>query len=497
MREIEGVKRSRTGCILLGAVFCIALVSYIWHLNVLPLADYDEATYAQVTTDTLASGHFMTLSKFGAPWFEKPPLYFWLSMGAVKLFGTEDYVFRLVSVLAVLASCLLLWYIVRRLSNDAYAATVSVLILLSWPFFYIASRQARLDVPMLSMLLVSLAALVAGWKQHRWYILIGPALALGFLFKSFAIATAIPVLLIFNFWYHNFSWLRNKFFLLGSALGVLIVVPWHWYEYARWGSGFFQNYLGQQVVARYTEGIGQNAGFQFIRYLNVLMVHGEPWIGVFTLAVIFFVGARLTSRRSERDPLLLSALSSVLAIYCLFAFGRTNILTYLLPLFPFAAIVVALFTVKLYRGSKHIYFRVLIAIVGGLLLLYSYALASGANPTTLETMYFPWSQMQKEVGLQVSKGPADARFYYFEWPTLEALRYYSDKELEAIPFPPTPGTSLSGPWFLFLTNKHLGYFVNSDGTVKPEFANLELKYTEQTGKYFLLYSEHDLEFLPR
>lgn len=495
MHEIEGAKRSRIGITLLGAVFCIALVAYFWHLNALPLADYDEATYAQVTTDTLASGHFVTLSKFGAPWFEKPPLYFWLTMGAVKAFDTEDYVFRLVSVLAAIASCLLLWFIVQRLGDDAYSATISSLVLLSWPFFYLASRQARLDVPMLAMLLVSLAALVAGWKQHRWYILIGPALALGFLFKSFAIATAVPVILIFSFWYRDFSWLRSKFFWLGSALGALIVVPWHWYEYARWGSGFFQNYFGQQVISRYTEGVGQTAGFQFVRYLQVLSVHGEPWIGVFALAVIFFAGARITSRRFDRDPLLLSALSSVLVIYFLFAFGRTNILTYLLPLFPFVAIVVALFVVKLYRQSKHVFFRVLIVVVGGLLLVYSYALASGANPTTLETMYFPWSQMQKEVGLQVRKGPAKAHFYYFEWPTLEALRYYSGKELESISFPPKPGVSLSGPWFLFLTNKHLGYFVNADGTVKPEFKNLELKFTEATSKYFLLYGERELEFL--
>ena len=54
------------------------------------LVDYDEATYAKVVVDTLHTGQVTDLYHFDKPWFEKPPLYLWMAVGSVKLFGSMN-----------------------------------------------------------------------------------------------------------------------------------------------------------------------------------------------------------------------------------------------------------------------------------------------------------------------------------------------------------------------------------------------------------------------
>src|SRR5262245_22342093 len=62
----------------------------------------DEARYAEIPREMLASGDFVTPRLNGILYFEKPPLLYWLEAGAQRLFGTGEWALRLpVALLAL------------------------------------------------------------------------------------------------------------------------------------------------------------------------------------------------------------------------------------------------------------------------------------------------------------------------------------------------------------------------------------------------------------
>jgi len=474
------------------SVIILASFLYLFRLDTLPLNDYDEATYAQVTRDTLASENLLTLSYFSEPWFEKPPLYFWSAMVTTRVFGQTEFAYRLPSALMAIVVIAMLWLLVRRLTGDTISATLASLILIASPFFFITARQVRLDIPVIAMILFAVTAFIYGWKRPWLLALVAPAIALGFLFKSVIALIALLVILIFSIVYRKFRWLRSGWFWAGVLGALVILVPWHWYQYQQFGSSFVSQYIGFHIIDRYTEGVGSTAGLQHIRYFKLLAEYGQPWISLFAASLIFFVW-HLSRKRDSSDFFVIASLISAVAIYLLFSFGKTSILTYLLPMFPFIAIVVGVFVIFLFNRFRQPLARVFVSLVLIALIGYSYTISSGLNPNTLDTLYYPWSQYQKEIGLLVKEGStAETTFYIFEWPTNEAFRFYSGKELHFIGFPPPQGTVLQGPWFLFLTNTQVPIFLDEEGIVKPEYEQLEIKYGNDMGQLFLFYSEEDL-----
>ncbi|OGY92874.1 MAG: hypothetical protein A3B31_01910 [Candidatus Komeilibacteria bacterium RIFCSPLOWO2_01_FULL_53_11] len=493
MLIVDRMQRGKLALFLCGFVFCIAVITYLWNLNTLPFVDYDEATYAQVSDHTQDSGDLLTLRRYGEPWFEKPPLYFWMSGVTTSIFGKHEYAYRLPSVVMALLALVFLWLIVRRLSGDALRASFATLVLLSWPFYYLAARQVRLDIPVIAMILASLAALVYGSRKQQWLIAVMPAIAFGFMLKSFIALLALPVLAVFSLVYREWRWLRSRYLWYGSAAALLIVVPWHAYEVQQWGSEFVSVYFGFHFFERAIGGIGQNAGFQLFAYVRQLWYYGQPWAIVTFGAVIAYGSLRVLRRQpTDRDRLLEASLVTMIVIVLLFGFAQTRILTYLLPAFPFAAIVIASAAAALWRSFRNRFVQVTVAILFVVAFGYSVSLGSGTDPRVISSMYSEWVPTQKAIG-QIVRGSAtpEAHFYIMEWPQHETLRYYSGKELEFVGFPPPEGFVLHAPWFLMLTNIHIPFFLDSDGSARKEYEHIEIRYASEGGQVFLFYGVED------
>ena len=73
--------------------FCAFL--FFFGLGDFGLVGADEPRYAQVAREMLARKDWITPVLYGAPWFEKPILYYWEAIIAFKLFGVSDWAARL------------------------------------------------------------------------------------------------------------------------------------------------------------------------------------------------------------------------------------------------------------------------------------------------------------------------------------------------------------------------------------------------------------------
>lgn len=466
---------------------------YLWNLGHLPITAYDESIYAQVTRDTMESGQILTLKHFDQNWFEKPPLYFWLSMPLLKIFGDTELAYRLISALSAIAAILLCFLLVKKLTNKAYLALLSAFVLSVMPFFYITSRQVRLDTPLSALMLAAVYLLVLGWRQNKKLIYVMPIIALGFLLKSLAVLVVIPILFIFSFVYKKWSWLKNKWFWYGLPIALTIVLPWHIHQYITWGNDFLQKYIAWNIVSRVNEGFNIEEKVNHLEYFNKLWNFVQPWWQVFLLAIIIFFILNRFTKDKNTARLFWSSLITIVFGILFFSFSKTKITTYLIPIFPYLAIAIALgFYILINKAKNKIlkgfYLLILIALA-----VYSTVLSIGVNNKILQTLHLYFDYDLKEIGLLIKNDNIEnSNIYFLGGPPPDVVSYYSKKqtiwpqiteETTKIIIPPKSYILIQEDIFIKL-------FTDDGLEVKPEYSSMRLRYLKN--KIMLLYTDEEI-----
>src|SRR5882724_12857638 len=75
---------------LLGLIL-LCVVMYGAGLGRYALNNPDEARYAEIPREMLATGDFVTPRLNGVKYFEKPPLVYWLTASSLRVFGINEF----------------------------------------------------------------------------------------------------------------------------------------------------------------------------------------------------------------------------------------------------------------------------------------------------------------------------------------------------------------------------------------------------------------------
>jgi len=88
-------------------------------INEFPLRNWDEAWYAEISKN-MATNNTGLLMPFwnGKYYFDKPPMYFWLSYPIFKIFGPGEWQARAVSTTAAVLTVLMIFVIGKKLFNN-------------------------------------------------------------------------------------------------------------------------------------------------------------------------------------------------------------------------------------------------------------------------------------------------------------------------------------------------------------------------------------------
>lgn len=309
-------------------------------LGTAPLQLYDEGTYAQVVVESIERGDFMTFTYEGELFFDKPPLYFWLAGAASWFTDSSALMIRLPAAVAgvlLVAATMLLAY---TLSRDAVTGVFAGALLVSIPPFIQGAREARLDVLVALFIVLGLYCFIRGKEHPRMYLWCGIAAALAVLSKS-AIAVFLPAaMLSYAAWSRDWSWLRTPHVWCGAALGALVALPWHVYESFQHGADFWRSYLGFHILERYERNLFGDPALQ-TDYLARL--HEQASFMLYTFFAAALAGAALWRRMPPHVQVALGAAGSIIAIMALVFFtAQTRALSYLIPLYPFAAMAISL-----------------------------------------------------------------------------------------------------------------------------------------------------------
>jgi len=127
------------------ALFFLSIaVIYCTGPGTLPLLEPDEGRYAEIPSEMLARGDFVTPYLNGVVCLEKPPLFCWGNAVSFALFGESEFSARLFTA-AVSIACVLLTCWMGAVLAGPRAGLFSAMVLCTSLYHYIVGRLSCRD----------------------------------------------------------------------------------------------------------------------------------------------------------------------------------------------------------------------------------------------------------------------------------------------------------------------------------------------------------------
>ncbi|MBN1789851.1 MAG: glycosyltransferase family 39 protein [Bacteroidales bacterium] len=108
-----------------------AAVLFIPFLGGVHLFDWDEINFAESAREMIATGDYLTVQINYIPFWEKPPLFIWMQVLSMKIFGISEFAARFPNAICGIASLLILYNSGRKLVDNRFG--------LLWVLFYAGS----------------------------------------------------------------------------------------------------------------------------------------------------------------------------------------------------------------------------------------------------------------------------------------------------------------------------------------------------------------------
>jgi 4-amino-4-deoxy-L-arabinose transferase-like glycosyltransferase len=331
-------------------VLGLALVLLFYQLGGGSLHDWDEAIYAQVAREMLLSHTWTTLSWNGAPFFHKPPLHFWLTALTYKMIGVNEFAARLWPAIFGFGVVVLTFVLGVRVRSWVVGVTAALLLLVVdqgyysyWWNFLSLSRIGMLDTALTFWIMVALLLVWEAARRPGLIVLIGLPVGVAVMTKAWPgfLAAVIP----FVFWLiagqrrssARASWAAAAF------LAVMVILPWHLWQYALHGPPFLHEYVGVNLTGRLLQAFEGNAGGP-LDYLDLLWRGFSVWGYLWPLAYIWAAWQGFT--RGDRRLWLL--LVWVTLPLLLFSLAQTKLGWYINMIYPAIALLLGLALVELF-----------------------------------------------------------------------------------------------------------------------------------------------------
>lgn len=345
------------------------LIAIAWMLTSLsfPLLDRTETRVAEVSREILVTGNWTTLHLNFEPYYDKPPLLYWLCATSFRLFGNTEFAARLIPACASLVMLSATLFFASRWFGATVGLLSSLVLFLSVGFV-ILSRFLASDALLTCFTTLALlsgfegirqtldaregAALGSG-RQHRgvnwrWLIVCGLSCGLGFLSKGpvCLVLVAVPWLssVFFLGSYRSFPWSSLVPVVLASGA---VVAPWLLWTGIR-NPNYLIEFLYLHNVQRFA---GEFHPEPFWFFIPVLLVGGHPW-SFLTLPFL-----RSVFRRNDPERLLQSKASRFLllsAAWCLtfFSLSQCKLPTYIFPAAPPLSMAIAVYLWDLFAAPR-------------------------------------------------------------------------------------------------------------------------------------------------
>src|SRR3989344_3651755 len=188
--------KSAAAIIFLSILFAFI---FFYRLDYNTLESWDEAWYASIAKNIAQTGNFIQMSWRGQPYYDHPPMGFWLMAVSYKLLGINEFSTRIPSALLGLLSILLIYQIGFDLSKKRVVGFAASLILGTSVWYVIRVRSGNLESVFIFFYLLTVWLSLKSAKNFIWFPLTMLSFAGLILSKTLVGLSAVILILFFNF----------------------------------------------------------------------------------------------------------------------------------------------------------------------------------------------------------------------------------------------------------------------------------------------------------
>jgi len=288
---------------------------------------------------------------------EKPPLYYWLALGASEAAGALQIGWiRLPAALAGLACLGLVFVITRRLYGSA-VATITTLLGATCVQLFLISHRASTDVLAILFVFAAWAVFVRGLASAgpRWPfdLALAAVLAGSFYAKNlFPALVALPPIVVWLLWQRE---LRRvvSLGLAGLVLSGLAVAPWALALHGAGGDEFLRIVFVDNTIGRFLDLDSSGLALRplndayvterdggVLYYVPVLLLLGAPWLG-FAYAGVYRLYRGVPTGDGVREDVKRFLRIALITVPLVLTAASTRVSNYLDPLLFVVLLIIA------------------------------------------------------------------------------------------------------------------------------------------------------------
>lgn len=338
-RTHQGLWWSASACtagVLLPLLLAAGLL-YFGRLGA-PLLQPEDAYYAEIPREMAVAGNWVMPLYRGQPYYQKPPLFFWLIRIAYARFGIHDWAARLIPCAAALGT-ILITFLWGKKTVGLRAGLAAALILCLSPRFLHQGRMITMDgllgLWVLSALALGQQAIQPGRLRWGYWLLSAVACGLGLLTKGpVTLALVAAPLLAYQVLDQRtarpggWSWPAYLATAIGLAAPWFVAMAWRDPAFLR---EFFWTH---HVVMRFAQPLHQEPAWF---YLPVLFLGMLPWT-LLAPALIKLLLRRSAPARRQRPAELGFWLLCCLWCLVFYSVAGCKRIGYIVPAMPTLAL---------------------------------------------------------------------------------------------------------------------------------------------------------------
>ncbi|MEO0803961.1 MAG: glycosyltransferase family 39 protein [Cyanobacteria bacterium J06642_2] len=345
-------------------VLAIGFIAFLWRLGSTGLVDETEPLFAEAARQMTVTGDWLTPYFNGQTRFDKPPLVYWLMAIAYGVTGPNAWGARLPSALSAIALMGLCFYTLRRYGVGPHTSPgqkdlqswlsggLSVLMMALNLLFVVWGRTGVSDMLLTACIGATMLTFFLGYAEterpairDRWYLACYTFVGLGILTKG-PVALVLPGLAIAiflagvgRFW----QVVRELRLVRGTIVVAALTLPWFVAIGAVHGRAYTDVFFGHHNIERFTSVVNQHSAPWYF-YFGVVLLGFMPFSAYLpvSMARLQFWRVQAWREQPRSRHLGLLALAWFASIFGFFSIAVTKLPSYMLPLIPAAAILVAL-----------------------------------------------------------------------------------------------------------------------------------------------------------
>jgi len=360
-------------------VLFICWITFGWNLGNIGLVDETEPLFAEASRQIIVTGDWITPFFDNETRFDKPILIYWCQAIAYVILGVNEWAVRIPSALAATGLIALVfytihWYLTQKdgLEQGSYpsrsylTAGLATTILALSPEMIVWGRTGVSDMLLTACIASALLCFFLGYANNsellpenslfpnKWYLACYVLIAGAVLDKG-PVGIVLPGIIILAFvcYLQNLRQIIHQMRLF-TGLAIIFVLAAPWYILVTWRNGwnFIDAFFGYHNLERFTEVVnGHSAPWYF--YFFVVLLGFAPYSLYLpaAMAQVRFWQRSYWMSQPKSQQLGLFACFWFFGVFGFFTIAVTKLPSYVLPLMPATAILIALQWSDLFPSS--------------------------------------------------------------------------------------------------------------------------------------------------